>query len=122
MDKIYRRTTMSDGKKQDQKKKANRKRNITMNFRVSEKEKELIESRIALTGLSKSQYFIESCLYQNVMIKGNIRVFDEMRKQVKEIAKVLDHNPNLEELEDKRLESFRMILEMLVKLYGKETK
>ncbi|MCQ2492069.1 MAG: hypothetical protein MJ087_03400 [Lachnospiraceae bacterium] len=120
MDKIFRRVTMSDGKKQEQKKKKNRKRNVTMNFRVSEKEKKLIESRIALTGLPKSKYFIESCLYQNVMIKGNIRVFDEIRKQVKEIAEAINRNPNLEGLEDCRLESLRMILEMLENLYGKE--
>ena len=88
-DKIYRRTTQSspilksnDGKKA-------RKRNVILNFRVTEQERNLIEKRIELSGLKKSDYFIESCLYQKILIKGNIRTSDKMKEQLARIAEAL---------------------------------
>lgn len=88
-DKIYRRTTQSspilksnDGKKA-------RKRNVILNFRVTEQERKFVEKRIELSGLKKSDYFIESCLYQKILIKGNIRTSDKMKEQLARIADAL---------------------------------
>ena len=89
-DKIYRRTTqLSDTPKRKDDEKA-RKRNVIVNFRVSQKEKELIDRRIELSGLKKSDYFIESCLYQKILVKGNIRTSDTMRAQLGKIAEILN--------------------------------
>lgn len=89
-DKIYRRTTqLSDTPKRKDDEKA-RKRNVIVNFRVSQKEKELIDRRIELSGLKKSDYFIESCLYQKILVKGNIRTSDTMREQLGKIAEILN--------------------------------
>ena len=89
-DKIYRRTTqLSDTPKSKDDEKA-RKRNVIVNFRVSQKEKELIDRRIELSGLKKSDYFIESCLYQKILVKGNIRTSDTMREQLGKIAEILN--------------------------------
>lgn len=89
-DKIYRRTTqLLDTPKRKDDEKA-RKRNVIVNFRVSQKEKELIDRRIELSGLKKSDYFIESCLYQKILVKGNIRTSDTMREQLGKIAEILN--------------------------------
>lgn len=89
-DKIYRRTTqLSDTPKRKDDEKA-RKRNVIVNFRVSQKEKELIDRRIELSGLKKSDYFIESCLYQKILVKGNIRTSDTMKEQLGKIAEILN--------------------------------
>lgn len=89
-DKIYRRTTqLSDAPKRKDDEKA-RKRNVIVNFRVTQKEKELIDRRIELSGLKKSDYFIESCLYQKILVKGNIRTSDTMREQLGKIAEILN--------------------------------
>ena len=61
--KIYKRATLHTISVKT-KKEESRKRNVILNFRVSEKEKELIEKRIELSGLKKSEFFIQSCLYQ----------------------------------------------------------
>ena len=53
MDKIYRRETQLGGTPKKKKNEKNRKRNVIMNFRVSPAEKEAIDARIAMTGLSK---------------------------------------------------------------------
>lgn len=88
-DKIYRRTTqLSDTPKRKDDEKA-RKRNVIVNFRVSQKEKELIDRRIELSGLKKSDYFIESCLYQKILVKGNIRTSDTMKEQLGKITDIL---------------------------------
>ena len=91
-----------------------------MNFRVSPTEKELIENRIKLTGMLKSKFFIQSCLYQTILVKGNIKTFIEIKKQIEQISKQINRNPNLEELEPEQVESLRIILEILNTLFGKE--
>ncbi len=120
VDKIYRRPTQSKGKRKSKKNEKNRVRNIIMNFRVSPTEKELIETRIKLTGMLKSKFFIQSCLYQTILVKGNIKTFTEIKKQIEQISKQINKNPNLEELEPEQVESLRIILEILNTLFGKE--
>ena len=122
VDKIYRRPTQSKEKRKSRSKKneKNRVRNIIMNFRVSPTEKELIETRIKLTGMLKSKFFIQSCLYQRILVNGNIKTFTEIKKQMEQISNQINKNPNLEELEPEQVESLRIILEILDTLVGKE--
>lgn len=88
-----------------------------MNFRVSPQEKELIEKRIALSGLSKSEFFIQSCMYQKILVKGNVRTYDEMRKQLAVIKEHLSKVESTEDLELDVMESLRMIAEILDSFY-----
>lgn len=60
MDKIYRRETQLGGTPKKKKNEKNRKRNVIMNFRVSPAEKEAIDARIAMTGLSKSDFLLRA--------------------------------------------------------------
>ena len=117
MDKIYRRPTQSNGTPKKKKDEKARKRNVIMNFRVSPQEKELIEKRIALSGLSKSEFFIQSCMYQKILVKGNVRTYDEMRKQLAVIKEHLSKVENTEDLELDVMESLRMIAEILDSFY-----
>jgi hypothetical protein len=113
MAKIYRRDTLISGvrpKKKDEKK---RKRNTIVNFRVSPEEKQLLENRIALSGLSKADFFIQSCLHQKVVTYGNVKTFDEIKRWFKEIDRHLQEIEKAEELDVEVLESLRTILEML---------
>ena len=122
-DKIYRRTTQSspilksnDGKKA-------RKRNVILNFRVTEQERNLIEKRIELSGLKKSDYFIESCLYPKILIKGNIRTSDKMKEQLARIAEALKESEEedfSDVLSGEDVIALKMILEMLTKIAQKK--
>ena len=114
-DKIYRRHTHSilavdHAAKENEK---NRKRNKILNFRVTSEEKELIETRIRLTGLSKEMYFIESCLYQKIFVKGNIKTFDAIRKSMESINTRLLELKYPEEPDKMTLLEIRTILELL---------
>ena len=122
-DKIYRRTTQSSHTLKSNDGKKARKRNIILNFRVTEQEKNLIEKRIELSGLKKSDYFIESCLYQKILVKGNIRTSDKMKEQLAKIADALKES----EAEDfsgvlsgEDVIALKTILEMLTKIARKK--
>ena len=98
----------------------NRKRNTFMNFRVSETERELIEKRIALSGMTKAEFFIQSCLYHAILVRGNIRTFDKIRERLSAIEiKLSDMEKNPELTKDDLLE-LRTILEMLAFVYKRK--
>ena len=98
----------------------NRKRNTFMNFRVSETERALIEKRIALSGMTKAEFFIQSCLYQAILVRGNIRTFDKVKERLSAIeSKLSDMEKNPELTKDELME-LRTILEMLAFVYKRK--
>lgn len=112
MARIYRRGNMIEGvvTKQNEK---NRKRNIILNFRVSEEEKKLILKRIELSGLAKADFFIMSCLHQEIVTYGNVKTFNVIKQQIVVIDEHIMEISKSNELDIEILESFRTILEML---------
>ena len=89
MKSIYVRESLSNNYVQGKKKPFIRKRNLVMNFRVSETEKQLIEARIAASGKAKQDFFIESCLYQKILVRGNISNFTTIKKELQNIQQQL---------------------------------
>jgi uncharacterized protein (DUF1778 family) len=121
MAKIYRRDTLLKGvqsKKKDEKK---RKRNVIVNFRVTPEEKKLVDGRIELSGLRRQDFFIQSCLHQQIITFGNVKTFDAIKKKLEMIDNHLLEITSSNELELEILESLRMILEMLTGLDKEET-
>lgn len=114
MAKIYRRDNLVSGV--TPKKKKNRKRSVIVNFRVTPEEKQFIDERIALSGLQRAEFFIQSCMYQKVITFGNVKTFDAIRKKLLVIDEHLQAVEKSEELDLKILESLRMILEMFAGL------
>lgn len=79
MGKIYRRPTQLGGTPKRKKNEKNRVRNTIMNFRVSPDEKKLIEARISATGMTKAEFFIQSCLYQKILVRG---ISDHLQRSI----------------------------------------
>ena len=71
----------------------NRWRNITVGFRVSPEENELINKAVALSGLPKQEYCYRRCLNQDVVVQGNHRVFKALKT---ELAAVLTELKRIE--------------------------
>ena len=118
--KIYTRKTQSKGTVKKTKDEKARKRNTIINFRVSPEEKVRIDARIAMTGLNKAEFFIESCLYQTVLVKGNIRTLREYDRTMEKIAGQLQKGTKPEDMDPELLEAWKTILEILDRLFGKE--
>lgn len=119
MGKIYGKTSVRRRKKK-KRNEQNRLRNIIINFRVSPKEKEVIDARIITSGMKKQDYYRQSCLFQKVLVKGNIRSFDAIRRSLRDISKAVNRNPDLSKLSTEQQESLKMILQILEYLFGGE--
>lgn len=117
MNRIYRRETLGSEKKEKNPKKYTRKRNVILNFRVTEEEKRKIEKRIELSGLSKQEFFISSCLYQSINVVGNVKSFNAIRKEMISIENHLKNIVTSDELEPDKIESIRTIIEILDSYY-----
>ena len=120
MAKIYRRDNLVSGVTPKKKNEKNRKRSVIVNFRVTPEEKQLIDERIALSGLPRAEFFIQSCMYQKVITFGNVKTFDGIKKKLLVIDEHLQAVEKSEELDLKILESLRMILEMFAGLERKD--
>lgn len=116
MAKIYRRDNLVSGVTPKKKNEKNRKRSVIVNFRVTPEEKQLIDERIALSGLPRAEFFIQSCMRQKVITFGNVKTFDAIKKKLIVIDEHLQAVGKSEELDLEILESLRMILEMLAGL------
>ena len=85
----------------------NRFRSITVGFRVSPEENELINKCVALSGLSKQEYCYRRCMQQDIVVNsGNPRVFKALRNN---LAEVLNELKNKKEVTDEMLEIIRLI-------------
>lgn len=120
MAKIYRRDNLVSGVTPKKKNEKNRKRSVIVNSRVTPEEKQLIDERIALSGLPRAEFFIQSCMYQKVITFGNVKTFDGIKKKLLVIDEHLQAVEKSEELDLKILESLRMILEMFAGLERKD--
>ena len=116
MAKIYRRDNLVSGVTPKKKNEKTRKRSVIVNFRVTPEEKQLIDERIALSGLPRAEFFIQSCMYQKVITFGNVKTFDGIKKKLVAIDEHLQAVEKSEEMDLEILESLRMILEMLTGL------
>ena len=85
---------------------------------MTELERDLIEARIAVTGMKKRDFFIQSCLYQKILVKGNIRTFSVMKDTLRDLTEKIDRNPDLTQLDPTDAERLKTILEITNYLFG----
>ena len=86
----------------------NRWRNITVGFRVSPEENELINRAVDLSGLPKQEYCYRRCLNQDVVVQGNPRVYKALKNQLAEVLSELQRIEN-SSVSDELLETIRLI-------------
>lgn len=69
-------------------------RNITVGFRVSPEENELINKAVAMSGLSKQEYCYRKCTNQDVVVVGNTRVYKALRNELRDVLNELQRIEN----------------------------
>ena len=97
----------------------NRVRHMNQNFHVTVHERDLINARIAVTGMKKRAFFIQSCLYQKILVKGNVRSFSTIKATLRDLTEKIDKNPNLENLDPMDAERLLTILQIMDNIYGR---
>ena len=63
----------------------NRWRNITVGFRVSPEENELINKAVALSGLPKQEYCYRRCMQRDIVVQPNPRVYKALKTTLEKI-------------------------------------
>lgn len=90
----------------------NRWRNKTVAFRVSSEENDLINTQVALSGLSKQDYIVKRLLCRDIVVQPNPRVYkalkDKLDEVLAELRRISDNETN-----DDLLETIRLINDTL---------
>ena len=93
-------------------------RNKTVGFRVSEEEAKLIDTQVALSGLTKQDYIIRRLQFRDVVVQGNPRVYKALRNQMSDIYEELKRLESGSEANDELLYTIKMIAEIMNGLKG----
>ena len=72
----------------------------TISFRVSDREREMIEAKILASGMQKKDYFVHSCIYNRTCVVGKKAVIYQL---VEEPLVDLGYVVDIAEYEDKSL-------------------
>ena len=96
----------------------NRWRNITVGFRVSPEENELINKAVALSGLPKQEFCFRRCLNQEIVVQGNPRVYKALRKELAEVLTELKRIETGNSVDEELLNVIELITIILGGLKG----
>lgn len=91
----------------------NRKRNQIVNFRMSEEEKDLLDTKIRISGLNKQDYFIQMALNHTVNMYGSIKAFNELKRELSDLQEYFINLDTEKNIDENKLLLIAYILEML---------
>jgi hypothetical protein len=98
----------------------NRWRNITVGFRVSPEENELINKAVALSGLSKQEYCYRRCMNRDVVAQGNPRVYKALKNELASVLQELQRIEASDGVNDELLNIIELIVDILGGLKGED--
>ena len=87
----------------------------TIGFRVSPEEDQLINSAVALSGMTKQDYIVKRLLCRDVIVQGNPRVYKALKNQLTEVLAELKRIENGANIDTELLETICLIN---ITLYG----
>ena len=100
--------------------KHNRFRNITVGFRVSPEENELLNKAVALSGLPKQDYCYRKCMNRDVVVQGSPRVYKALKLEMAEILSELKRINKSDEVSDELFDIIELVSVTLIGLKGEE--
>ena len=89
-------------------------RNKTTSFMMSPEEREDLDTRVRLSGLTKQEYMVRRLLERDVVVQPNTRVFKALRNQMTEILSELRRIENGANVDDELL----AIIKTVAKTYN----
>ena len=91
----------------------NRWRNITVGFRVSPEENELLNRAVALSGLPKQEYCYRRCMNRDVIVQGNPRVYKALKNELAAVFQELQRIESGSDVDDELLNIIELIADIL---------
>lgn len=93
-------------------------RSRTIGFRVSPEENKLINSAVALSGLTKQDYIVKRLLCREVVVQGNPKVYKALKNQLAEVLTELQRIENGCAVDDELLMTINLITTTLNGMKG----
>ena len=92
----------------------------TISFRVSDREREMIEAKILASGMQKKDYFVRSCIYNRICVVGKKEVIYQLVEELQNMQTNLSELVKLtaEGLEDMRNDCMDMLQAIISMLDG----
>lgn len=100
----------------------------TISFRVSPREREMIEAKVLASGMQKKDYFVRSCIYNRICVVGKKEVIyqlveelQNMQTNISELVKQLEQQDvtlTADGLEDMRNDCIDMLQAIIAMLDG----
>lgn len=84
-------------------------RSRTIGFRVSPEEEKLINSAVALSGLTKQDYIVKKLTDRTVTVLPNPRVYKALKNQLSAVLDELTRIENVNSVDSELLEVIRLI-------------
>ena len=88
-------------------------RSVTVAFRVSPEEDQQLERLVQLTGLTKQDYIISRLLERDIVVQGNLRVYQALKVNLSAVLSELNRIRTGESIPDELLEMIRFISSIL---------
>ncbi|MDE6424959.1 MAG: DUF1778 domain-containing protein [Ruminococcus sp.] len=88
-------------------------RNRTIGFRVSPEEEKLINSAVALSGLTKQDYIVKKLTDKTVTVLPNPKVYKALKNQLSEVLGELKRIKDGNNVDSELLEVIRLINQTL---------
>ena len=98
----------------------------TISFRVSDRERDMIEAKILASGMQKKDYFVRSCIYNRICVVGKKEVIyrlveelQNMQTNISELVRQLEQqdvtltNEGLEGMQNDCMDMLQAIISML---------
>ena len=89
--------------------KHNRYRSITVGFRVSPEENEVLNAAVALSSLPKQEYCYRRCMKRDIVVQGNPRVYKALKTQMNNIYEELQRIGKCDEITAELHETLNLI-------------
>ena len=84
-------------------------RSKTIAFHVSPEEDASIDLHAKLSGLTKQEYLIRRCQQQDIIVRGNIKVYKNLKDQLEDVLTELKRLDNASEVNDLLTETIRVV-------------
>ena len=88
-------------------------RSRVVGFRMSEEESEELNKKVALSGMNKQDYIIESLLKRKIRIVGGRKVIREVQMQLEAILEELQFLDDNTDIEEDIIVPLKTVLEVL---------
>ena len=86
-------------------------RNVTVAFRMSPQERDDLDIRVKLSGLTKQDYIIRRLLERDVIVQPSSRLFKALRNQMTEILTELKRIENGANVDDELIAVIKTVVE-----------